>query len=38
MFGVDGIHVVVLEGGHELPITRSIEVAEALTSWWEAEK
>ncbi|KAI0482662.1 alpha/beta-hydrolase [Xylariaceae sp. FL0804] len=35
VFGPDGVRFAVLAGGHELPITRSIEVADAIEGSWK---
>ncbi|KAI0007467.1 alpha/beta-hydrolase [Xylariaceae sp. FL0662B] len=34
VFGRDGVEFAVLPGGHELPITRSAEVADAMEKFW----
>ncbi|KAI0817863.1 alpha/beta-hydrolase [Xylaria sp. FL0064] len=36
VLGREGVEVVVLEGGHELPITSSGSVAESIDSFWKS--
>lgn len=36
VLGIDGVEVRVIEGGHDVPIAKSKEVAEAILGFWKS--